>query len=68
MESLSNESSYIGTAAKPMTIDSYDMCNSDAWKTWYVRPHSSTNGGVNKGGGYTSAYEPRTDCNKKSEK
>ena len=68
MEGYRNKAAQSGTSLKPTKRGIYETGKSDAWKTCHISPHASTKGGLNKIEGYTSAYAPQTDFNKKSER
>ena len=68
MEGLSTKVEQSVTSVKYETKVSYDTGKSGAWKTWHGRPHASAKGGINKVGGYTSAYSKGTDRNKTDER
>ena len=61
------EAAYIG---KDVNYAAFGICEtgkSGAWKIWHISPHYRTKGFQNKGGSYTGAYAPKTDCNKAAE-
>ena len=68
MEVYRTKSAYIWTSLKPASRGSYYKGKSSAWKICLVIPPAITKGGGNKSGGYTSAYEPQIDLQKKAKR
>ena len=66
MEGVRTKEAYNGTAFNDETQSIYETNNSGDWKTWYVIPLDDAKGVQNKGRGYTSAYVPGADHNKKA--